>query len=415
MNKLLSFFKKIDESKYCFFLVNVIAFIIMFALTHQSKLYSDDFNLFRVTEDYGGGIVYKAYRFAKDYYMLWGGRCIAAFLRVFFALQNKVLFDVVNTIIYVLLCNLIYAFAYPIEKRQEKHTGLLLFIYCILWFSLPTFGEVTIWLTGSIAYMWIGIFCVLLIYLLHKRFAENSVTDGSTTGILAIQELVKTVLGVFIGFIAGCASEPSACMLTVSVLAWTLYMKKNKKKIFIWEWAGVLGAVLGFIFLFTAPGIYERSDAVTLTGSLIARFMHRFLRQTYYSVKYLLVPLAFAILPTLKDIKSVTSFKEYLYREKEQLVLLMMAFINVYVMVLSPGSSNRIYFVPVVLIVAAAGISYRKYIAGVASVPVGTFVAMFALLTVTSIFTAYVTCARTGEPLEMQMDYNAGDKAGNLF
>ena len=90
------------------FVINIIAFGVMFIFSHQSKLYSDDLNIFRYTENYSGGLLFKAVTFAKDYYYNWGGRCLAAFFRVIFTLTDKIFFDITNSLIYVLFCNILY-------------------------------------------------------------------------------------------------------------------------------------------------------------------------------------------------------------------------------------------------------------------------------------------------------------------
>ena len=402
--------KKINDSKVFFWSINIIAFGVMFIFSHQSKLYSDDLNIFRYTENYSGGLLFKAVTFAKDYYYNWGGRCLAAFFRVIFTLTDKIFFDITNSLIYVLFCNIVYKFAFPNEKRV--HSGILMFIYCILWFTIPTFGQETLWVTGSIAYLWIGCSLFFYLYLLYKRFVDPDDTSKITTN--TIKCIVYSILMLLLGFLAGITSEPSACMLVLTCFMWITYMLKTKRKIAVWEWVGMAGAVLGFIFLFTAPGIYARGDVVTTQENIIKQYLYRFIRQTYYSGKYLTIPIMFSLLPTFISLKC-SSVEEYIIQEIDQIVMILMALINAYVIIFSPGSSVRVYYVSVILIVASACISIRKHIIGKYTAMASAFIIMFALLTSLSQVTAFISCQKTGEPLEMQMDYTAYEDVGNLF
>lgn len=391
-----------------FAMINFAVFIIILILSYQTKLYSDDLSMLYDTGGVGNTILEKAFKYAVKYHLTWGGRSIAAFLRVIFALNNKLIYDVINSLVFVTMCNIIYMFTFPEKNNKEKHPELLLFISCILWFTIPTFGQIVLWLTGSIAYMWFGCVQIFYVFLLYKRFRYEYIDKKPIITII-----IYSVGMLFVGFISGCASEPSSCMMVVTCFAWSIYMIKSKKHVYVYEWFGVLGVIFGFVFLFTAPGIYARGNTVVQHGNEIVIIISNFIRQTYYAGKYLLIPLLFAIVPTFIDEKRV-SLKEYVYNEKEQIILIFMAFFNIYIMIFSPGSAVRIYFTSVILIIAASGISFRKYFEGRFILAKKAFVIFLALITVLSILTAMIQCHKSGKPLEMQMDYCA-ENIGELL
>lgn len=403
--------KKLDNSKLLFWTVNFISFIVMFMLTYQSKLYSDDVSLLEQLQKYDGGKVFAALGYAIDYHLTWGGRSIAAFLRAFFASQNKLLFDFVNSLIYIVFCNIVYCFSYMADEKKQTHTGLLVFIYCIMWFTIPTFGQITLWLTGSIAYLWFGTVQIAAILYFFQRTSSLKADFKNIHHTIA--SIASSIGLLFVGFIAGCSSEPSSCMMFVGGLAWLWYMIAKKHRVYARDYCAIIGMFFGLLFLFSAPGIYARSETVTETSGIFVRLLYRFARQTYYSGKYLIVPLMFAIVPTFFR-KEYNSLREYICCEKEQIILIVLALFNVYVMVFSPGAAVRIFFTSVMLIIAASVITLKKYVIGKNRTASCAFLTLLLLLTLLSITTAMIACYKTGKPLEMQMEYNS-DNIGQLL
>ena len=160
---------------------------------------------------------------------------------------------------------------------------------------------------------------------------------------------------LLLGFFAGCSIEPDACALMVMLVLWIVYMRKAGKKIRNWEWCGCIAALAGFIFLFASPGIYNRAYwEVTESTNLFIRYGRRIFRETYYAGKYLLLPAGLAL--SLLWLGKKTEFKN----DKDVLALLLMSFLGVYAMTFSPGFSVRVMLFPVILVVCAIGIAWRR-------------------------------------------------------
>ena len=209
------------NKRVIFVIINILAFVVIFALAYQSKLYSDDCSMLQQIGEIQGNNLEKALKFAISYHLSWGGRSIAAFLRAIFVCEDKILYDIVNSLVYVFFSNALYSFAYPRSmKKRELHVELLILIYCILWFTIPTFGQIALWLTGSIAYLWFGtIQLVVVLFFFRRAFDREFNYKNGTVSKYAVS-LVMLVMG----FLAGCASEPSSCMLIIASLVWIFYM-----------------------------------------------------------------------------------------------------------------------------------------------------------------------------------------------
>ena len=238
--------KKLLPTPYS--LIPIISiFAVMFALNYLMPLHRDDYDysLIWATKDHVNSIS-DVFESTYQHYLLHGGRAFTVFCLNFFLWLGKFPFDVANAIFFTALVILIYFHARREIKLDEPiilaATGLL------TWLSLPHFGEVAVWKSGSTVYLWSAV--PALIFLLPYNLALKKNLLPTPYSLLPM---------FLLGLIAGCSVENLAVTVTLLTAAITFYLyKKNIPA--KWAAAGSLGSLIGAIILIAAPGNYVRYD-----------------------------------------------------------------------------------------------------------------------------------------------------------
>ena len=130
------------------------SFMILFIITGLVFL---GFNLFTpyVADDYtymGGKSLLDMLHKEYMQYMNMNGRSVAHFLARVFLSQNKILFDVINTGMFLWLTYCIYLHANGTKHtRVSKNISALtyLFIPCSIWLFVDVIGQTCLWLVGN--------------------------------------------------------------------------------------------------------------------------------------------------------------------------------------------------------------------------------------------------------------------------
>ena len=99
------------------------------------------------------------------------GRVAAHFLVQFFLLLPPIVFKLINPLVFLAMIWLIYSIA----RHGGEHNALgLLALFGCVWVLQPEFGQVFLWLTGAINYLWCAVLCLVFMLpyldkLLHDR------------------------------------------------------------------------------------------------------------------------------------------------------------------------------------------------------------------------------------------------------
>jgi hypothetical protein len=174
------------------------------------------------------------------------GRSLAHINARIFLMMPKVIFNFINAVIFVGLTLLILRSANP---KKIQPMPLYLFIILSIWLFTMNYGQVVLWLTGSTNYLWgmTIILCFLTPYISY-------INTGKCSNYV-------TVLGVFIlGVIAGWSNENTSGGAILLVVFSLIYCIIFKQKIKIWMIGGLIGCIIGFLFLILAPGNANRSN-----------------------------------------------------------------------------------------------------------------------------------------------------------
>ena len=247
----------LSKQSVCFIITAVTVCVGMFILNCLTPLIADDF-----THAHIWGTNEKITNFAelfsstKAYYTDWGGRFNFTFLAQMFSSDDKIIFNVFNSFIYLVFVLAVY---YHINGRAKTNAPLFINVNAAVWLLAPVFGQTVLWLTGACMYMWVVTFA--LVFLLPYRFfIEKPFKSGF---------YLKYVMFI-LGLICGCGFEnTSAAMLAMCVSFIWLFHIKHKiayGNIPVWCYSGLSGGIIGFLIMILSPGTQKRLIGVTMAA-----------------------------------------------------------------------------------------------------------------------------------------------------
>lgn len=228
-------------------LVLAVLFALMLTLNSWMPIHRDDYEyslLWNTSKHISSWS--EVFASAGRHYFLHGGRmatvlCLDAFLFI-----GKIWFDLANAALFTGLVVLIYWHACR-DFKFGTEPGIMALTALLAWLSFPHFGEVAIWKSGSTVYLWSAfpVFLFLLPYNLHLAEKINR------PGLLAAFPML------LLGIIAGWSVENLSVTVVLLTSCLTFYAYRCKT-LQVWQPAGAVGAVLGFVGLLAAPGNYVR-------------------------------------------------------------------------------------------------------------------------------------------------------------
>ena len=153
----------------------------------------------------------------QAHYESMNGRLIPHGMVQFMLLFPPFVFDIINAGFFCLLCKTIYCYVWKNEYR-DNNAVILLLIIAVIWVFIPAFGQVFLWLDGSVNYLW-----TLVVLLLYLRPA-----------VIGWQGKGFFFWGVYLplGFIMGALSETVSFAVMLFFLLWELYHYFIEKKRF---------------------------------------------------------------------------------------------------------------------------------------------------------------------------------------
>jgi len=384
--------------KKVFFLLIFMVFAKILVLNIYTPLLMDDINYSFSTS------VLDALQREYNRYMNYNGRSISNFLVRVFLLWPKGIFNIANSLVYTCLTLLIYKIANP---KKTYHISLYLFIVFAIWLYTITFGQVILWLTGSITYSWTAaiILSFLLPYSLYV--SDKPVFKNKYIPIAGM---------LLLGVIAGWCNENTSGGMILIVFLLLIYCRVFKYKIKIWMISGLIGSIIGFLIMILAPGMYKRAqyegfaDDRTLLEIMVTRSeVYTSSLQTDYAVLVII----FIILITMQI---------YLQKDPKRTCISLIFFIasiaTIYALMFSPKvAATRPMIGPTVFMIIAcascfAGLSFSKTSLRIASI---SFICILAFQFGTTYLLALGDIGRTSVVANRRVEFIEVQKAqGNL-
>lgn len=232
---------------------NIILFIIFISMLSLNYLYpyiSDDYTYMYKYDNFERiKNISDIFFSMKDHYFLWGGRVLAHSLASVFLLLPKNIFNICNSIMYTIFIYLIYLIG---RRNNKDNYNYLFIIHLLIWFINISFGEVTLWLTGSCNYLWTSVIILLFLYLFHK---ENK----------------NVIIFSILGILAGMCNENFSLSIIFVCILFVIFNKNYRNKN---DYIGIIFLIIGYLFLFLAPGNFIRASAgvnniITITQKIL--------------------------------------------------------------------------------------------------------------------------------------------------
>jgi hypothetical protein len=196
-------------------------------------------------------------------WMTWCGRCVAHFFTHFFMMFDKFWFNLCNSFMYMLFSGLMYVHA--IGRNRAFSLRIYLLMNIMLWYFLRAWGSCIMWLDGSCNYLWTSSICLL--FLLPYRF---KLTETS-------YHLNCAAIGMFLlGICSGCSNENTGFAILTATFLYVWRGKSSGVALETWEWSGIGGFLLGFVFLMAAPGNYLRAGSLPAIDKIFSALVHNF-------------------------------------------------------------------------------------------------------------------------------------------
>ena len=212
-------------------------FISMLALNYLYPYISDDYTYMYKYDNFERiKNISDIFFSMKDHYFLWGGRVLAHSLASVFLLLPKNIFNICNSIMYTIFIYLIYLIG---RRNNKDNYNYLFIIHLLIWFINISFGEVTLWLTGSCNYLWTSVIILLFLYLFHK---ENK----------------NVIIFSILGILAGMCNENFSLSIIFVCILFVIFNKNYRNKN---NYIGIIFLIIGYLFLFLAPGNFIRASA----------------------------------------------------------------------------------------------------------------------------------------------------------
>lgn len=233
-----------------YIIISVVMFGLIYIMNIYTPMMADDFSYsfswMTGKRIHGADDVISS--MAAHYYK-WGGRVITSGLSQIFLMNDKVIFNVINTIAILLLIFLVAYHGKGSLKKLNIHNVLLSF--ALIFLFTPAFGQSYLWIVGCSTYLY-GL-VLLLIFLVPYHDIVHKKRKSSIKYILVPIQLV-------LGFLVGETVENfSVSIVTIMICVFIYCIAFNKSEI-SYSFSGLIGTIAGCIFLLRAPGTYIRLD-----------------------------------------------------------------------------------------------------------------------------------------------------------
>ncbi len=283
-----------------------------------------------------------------NHYCNWNGRIVTHAFVQFFMMFDKTLFNICNTIVYLIAGVLLMA--HMRTDRAKWTPRLLMVIYVAMFFFFPHFGLSVLWLSGACNYLWMS--ALLLWFLLFYRnySGENQITGPRNFG--------KTVFLFLLGILSGCSNENSGGAVILLAVFFLCYWKWEKWKLPVWGISGILGGCCGLLILLLAPSSASRIGSGLFESGVLLKRLREFLGFSFRYLFILCIILAFVAFKYWKE------NKEHIEVVIDSLLLpclyCLAGAASVVVLIASPVISGKSWIWAVCFMIISIGIIWDK-------------------------------------------------------
>lgn len=310
------------------FLLSLLCFFLM---NHFTGIAIDDFAYkFVFTENgpEGTRVTSIADLFESQYnhYFITNGRILLNGLaQVFLISDNKLWFNIVNTLFFAALQILIYF--YIKARKGSINISLYLLFLSIIWFIIPGPNHTLLWLDGSINYLWAVV--IALVFLQTHFYLACSKKAVS---------LIWFPCLLLFGLVAGATHEAISLGLSGALFFYYIVNRDKVKKEIL---PLVIGYFIGTVFITLAPGNMVRLNSGAAADS---SFISLILQRVYGLV--LSTPSMVAIIILIAALIFIFFYNRIKFREiiSENIILLYAIILSLGFIFLAGAFQERVFF-----------------------------------------------------------------------
>ncbi len=259
------------------------------------------------------------------HYLKQNGRLLVNGLAQLFLINDdKLIFNIVNTLMLIVVILLVYLLAGKGLKKMSI-SGVF-FLILSFWFLIPGPNHSLLWLTGSINYLWAMALALTFLWV-YKKLSRMDKT---------LSVYMYPLLFVF-GFISGFTHE--VISVGISGALFFIHIKKIKTIRPDLAWL-ISGFFLGTLILIIAPGNFVRLDNNSeLTPGIMANLIHR--AAIFFAVKYYLAFMILLFSMVYLRYKKPAYLKLFLKEQKIYLLSILISFVFI---ILAGAYQPRVFF-----------------------------------------------------------------------
>ena len=283
---------KLNRKKTIYIASCLSIFLLIYVLNHFTLYTSDDYVYHFIYQDSMPTGNEQPIRNLMDlitsqvtHWQVWNGRFTAHSIVQTFMQFHKEYFNVLNSIIFLMLIIMSDKLSSRMMKEERKSFDSIYIVslFLMFWWFLPEIGKTVLWVSGSGNYLWTGFIDLLWLYL----FINFTISKK------------WSILTIPLAFFMGAGNEntsPAVILLGGLFLFYNLIKEKKFRVIKIIE---LVSATIGFVLMISSPGSQKRGGGYPILPNLKNNILSLIQRSwERYSVLYviLIVLLVIAIL-----------------------------------------------------------------------------------------------------------------------
>ena len=259
--------KILDSKKLnkIFTIITVVVFATIFFLLNYSTVlqWNDDFN-------YSNAKTIKdAFILSYNEFFTWNGRIFTNIILRLMLMCDKLVFNIFNTIIMLILNFLIVWYAsYGIKINQSYKVILFTFSIFLTIFFIPD-QDVLFWVVGAINYIWPSMLLLFTFSLFYKLIIDSfykNIDKNKTKIRINNNKILKPSIMVYIviitAIISGNSNENSSLAILLMMILSIVYFKFNNIKYDNKFNIIVILFAISYLLLFFSPGAQNRSRII---------------------------------------------------------------------------------------------------------------------------------------------------------
>ncbi len=243
----------INRRQFISFGIFSIIFVLIYILNYLYPLFADDISYsFVFTTPDRIASISDIFVSQYNHYYRWGGRSVIHFTAQFLLYIDFWIACLLNSLAYIGLLYLMYRIIIQGSGKSKiyQSVSLIVFLHIFIWFCQPAFCCTVLWKTGSSNYLWGTLIVLSFVYPYYKYLNVRKTDD----------KLLKIILLFLSGIIAGWTNENVGVALIFFIVLSVFTYKYFKIRIPKWSISGLIGVIIGYIFMVSAPGNYKRME-----------------------------------------------------------------------------------------------------------------------------------------------------------